>query len=188
MGQDLIDAAADHYITGEKQANGVTCGSGVDALAHHVLLLPVMSGRPRRCGMYEQIDHTADVGLRLRCATLDALFNEAGFAFVELIVPSVARIECVERRVIELSADRLDTLLCAWLNELLFLFETEQLVLSRFDVTVNEQACALRAAVAGATLDSERDDLGYEIKAVTYHGLRVEPADGGWLAEVILDI
>ena len=33
-----------------------------------------------------------------------------------------------------------------------------------------------------------RHRLLHEVKAITYHGLRVEPAAGGWLAEVIVDI
>ena len=46
----------------------------------------------------------------------------------------------------------------------------------------------LTARAWGEPLDRTRHDLQHEVKAITYHGLRVEPAPDGWLAEVIVDI
>ena len=46
----------------------------------------------------------------------------------------------------------------------------------------------VRATVRGGTFDPDRHEGVGEIKAITYHGLKVEPIAGGYLAEVILDI
>jgi SHS2 domain-containing protein len=40
----------------------------------------------------------------------------------------------------------------------------------------------------GEPLDRNRHALAHEVKAITYHRLKVEPTDDGWLAEVIVDI
>ena len=57
---------------------------------------------------------------------------------------------------------------------------------SRFTVRVTEQG--LQGKAWGEPLDRSRHELSHEVKAITYHGLRVEKQDGKWLAEVIVDI
>ena len=74
-----------------------------------------------------------------------------------------------------------------WLRELLFRFDSRHLLFSRFDVRVEEDG--LEARIRGEPLDPARHSLDHEVKAITYHGLRVEQEPGGgWLAEVIVDI
>ena len=80
----------------------------------------------------------------------------------------------------------LEYLLFDWLRELLFRFDAEHLLLSQFDVAVGETG--LKATARGEPLDPARHVLSHEVKAITYHGLRVEREDGGWIAEVIVDI
>ena len=73
-----------------------------------------------------------------------------------------------------------------WLKTLLYHFDAEHLLFSRFEVQVRPDG--LTGAAWGETLDRERHELGHEVKAVTYHGLKVEQTPNGWLAEVIVDI
>ena len=138
--------------------------------------------------MHEQIEHTADVGLRVQAASLDALFAEAGEGFMELIVPNLADVRPNRSLNVDLASDRLEDLFCDWLSELLYIFETQRLVLCRFEVQVNGDGPSLHARVEGEPLNTTRHHLGYEIKAVTYHQLRLKRTDTGWLAEVIVDI
>ena len=79
-----------------------------------------------------------------------------------------------------------DELLHDWLAELLFTFETRHVLLCQFEVRV--AADGLTATAHGEPIDPARHQLDMEVKAVTWHGLKVERADGGWLAEVIVDI
>ncbi len=80
----------------------------------------------------------------------------------------------------------MDYLFVDWLHELLCLFETERLLLDGFDVEIHDTRLA--ATARAWTVDEPRDRLLHEVKAVTYHHLRVEQTERGWLAEVILDI
>jgi len=79
-----------------------------------------------------------------------------------------------------------DYLMLDWLSELLFTFETRHLLLSEFAVSVDDEGLAAQAR--GELFDASRHRLEHEVKAITYHGLKVEPTDGGWVAEVIVDI
>ena len=136
--------------------------------------------------MYETFEHTADLGLRIRAPDLDTLFAEAGQALFAAIVEDLGAVQPRRQVAISLTGEDRDLLLFDWLRELLFHFDVEHLVFSRFEVHVAEEG--LQGTAWGEPLDRSRHELQHEVKAITYHGLRVLPEDGGWLAEVIVDI
>jgi SHS2 domain-containing protein len=136
--------------------------------------------------MYETFDHTADVGLRVRSADLNSLFAEAAEAMFSYIVEDLATVVPARSLNVEIAGDDRAYLLFDWLKELLYHFDAEHLLFSRFEVRVRDDG--LSATVHGEPLDRTRHELSHEVKAVTYHGLRVEQTPDGWLAEVIVDI
>jgi SHS2 domain-containing protein len=136
--------------------------------------------------MYETFDHTADLGLRIQAATLDALFVEAARALFSVIVEDLGTVNPRQRRDVHLEGDERAYLLFDWLNELLFRFETDHLVFGRFEVQVSD--AEVKGTAWGEPLDPARHVLSHEVKAITYHGLRVEQDAGGWVAELIVDI
>jgi SHS2 domain-containing protein len=136
--------------------------------------------------MHETFDHTADLGLRVRAPDLDTLFAEAGQALFAAIVEDLGTVQPRQRLDVELKDPDRGYLLFDWLRELLYRFDSEHVLFGRFQVHVSDGG--LRGAAWGEPLDLDRHRLLHEVKAITYHGLRLEPADGGWLAEVIVDI
>jgi SHS2 domain-containing protein len=136
--------------------------------------------------MYETFDHTADLGLRIRAANLDALFVEAAQALFSIVVEDLATVAPVRELQVEIAGTDREYLLFDWLKELLYHFDAEHLLLSYFEVHVEDEG--LRGIARGEPLDRTRHELAHEVKAITYHGLRVEPDADGWLAEVIVDI
>ena len=136
--------------------------------------------------MYEIFEHTADIGLRIRAADLGQLYAEAGRALFSVIVANPEAIRPIRQIPLAVDAPRPDDLLHDWLAELLFTFDTQHVLLWEFDVEVRDSG--LTATARGEPMDAHRHVLAMEVKAITYHGLRLEPADGGWLAEVIVDI
>ncbi len=137
--------------------------------------------------MYEHFDHTADLGLRIRAASLEELFIEAAHALTDALVAQRTSVRPSERTAIRLEAAERTDLLHDWLAELLYLFEAERMVFSRFDVSLPPGK--LEATAWGEPLNPNRHEIELEIKAVTYHGLKIEPtAACGWLAEVIVDL
>lgn len=136
--------------------------------------------------MYETFDHTADIGLRILTPELPSLFVEAGQALFSMIVPDLDSVAGQQTVEVEVAGNQLDYLLFDWLNELLYLFESRQLLLSQFDVQMTDGG--LRAQCRGETMDPDRHRLEHEVKAITYHGLKLQRQDDGYLAEVIVDI
>jgi SHS2 domain-containing protein len=136
--------------------------------------------------MYETFDHTADLGLRVRAATLPELFADAGRGVTSMLVEDVAAIRETTSATIALPKDDLEFLLFDFLKAVLFRFETDRLLLVRFEVTLDDSG--LLAVGHGEAMDDARHEPGHEVKAITYHGLRVERDGDGWLAEVIVDI
>ena len=136
--------------------------------------------------MYEHFEHTADLGLRVTAADLAGLFAEAGRGLTSIIVANLDRVRPVREVRIAVEGTRLDELLFDWLNEILYVFESQRLLLAQFDVQID--AAGLRATVRGEEADESRHILEHEVKAITYHGLKVEQTDQGYLAEVIVDI
>ncbi len=137
--------------------------------------------------MHFIFEHTADLGIRIQSASLPELFAEAGTALFELIVENHARVQPLQTHSIQLKNDQVDLLFFDWLSELLYLFDAKHMVLSRFDVLLTDGN--LTAQVWGEPLDEERHLLDHEVKAITYHQLKVEKLpEGQWLAEVIVDI
>lgn len=137
--------------------------------------------------MYELFDHTADLGLRVRAATLEELLVEAGRGLLAMFVANPATVLPVHTKTVELPAKEASYLLFDWLSELLYAFESDKLLLSEFDVQITGDK--LIATCHGEPMDSTRHEMDHEVKAITYHGLKVEQQpDDTWFAEVIVDI
>ena len=136
--------------------------------------------------MHEFFEHTADLGLRIRAADLEALFADAAVALFSAIVEDLRTVRPAQRVNIQITGDDREFLLFDWLKELLYRFDAEHLLFSRFEAHVAAEG--LTASAWGEPLDRSRHELAHEVKAITYHGLRVEQLPDGWLAEVIVDI
>lgn len=132
---------------------------------------------------YEEIDHTADVGIRAFGTNLTELFVNAAEGMFSLVA-NLDAVRPVGEVEIRLRADDIPTLLLRWLSELLYLHETQHFLFSSFDVSVSDTT--LRALARGETIDKTRHELKLAIKAVTRHRLAVDEQKG--VAEVIFDI
>ena len=141
---------------------------------------------------FEFIEHTADVGILARGATLAEAFQNAAQGMFSIIADLSRVAEKAERRVTVAGRD-LEGLLVAWLSELLYIFDAEGVIFSRFAIDeigplaegLNPQ---LRARVCGEPFDPERHEPRLAVKAVTRHQLSVRQGRDGWEARVILDI
>lgn len=136
--------------------------------------------------MVEIFEHTADLGLRIRAASLPELFAEAARGLTEVIVENADTIEPREVTEFTIPGRTYDLLLFDWLSRLLYEFEVGRRVFARFEATLTD--LGLQVQAWGEPVDTARHILDHEVKAITYHELKVEPDGDGWLAEVIVDI
>lgn len=135
---------------------------------------------------YEVFEHTADIGLHAYGQTLPALFANAA-AGMESLMVAPTQIEARVSREVSVEGHDLVALLVAWLNELVFLFDTEYLLLKQFEIS-DFTGTSLRATVSGEPYDSDLHDLSSAIKAVTWHEAEVRSEATGYRARIIFDI
>ena len=128
--------------------------------------------------MYRFVDHTAELEVELEAGTAEGVLLEALRAFAELTGPGDG--EAVERAV-DVSAGDLPALLAAWLDELLYLADAEELVPENAEIAVS--GTRVTGVVRG-----RRGEPRPLVKAVTLHRLRFRPENGSWRGRVVLDV
>ena len=134
---------------------------------------------------FEIVDHTADVGIIAYGADISQAFANAARALFSLIT-ELDDVEEILHRDIELTAPDEESLLVEWLNELICLFDTENIVFKRFDVTQLNNT-QLKARSYGEKVDSSKHRLKTGVKAATYHMLKVDKGDD-YRVQVLFDI
>jgi protein archease len=135
---------------------------------------------------FEILEHPADVGFLAYGSTLEEMFANAALAMITLACdPETVRE--TEQRKIEATGEGAESLLFAWLAEILAVMDAERLVLRRVVVEFLDEG-RVRGVAHGEKMDRERHRMGVAIKAVTFHQLAVENIEDGWRARVFLDL
>jgi len=137
---------------------------------------------------HETFNHVADIGVRGYGNTPEEAFAGGARAMFSVMVD----LETVEPRTgveVECSAPDLETLFVEWLNELLFLSDSEGMVFSEFEVEIEKEGTVLKGKARGEPLVPEKHHTMTEVKAATYSQLKVEKMeDGRWAAQCIVDV
>lgn len=130
---------------------------------------------------FEEIQHTADWAMRVWARDVPSLFAEAAKGLNALAHVEPARGPEV-KRTFECEAPDEESLLVAFLTELVYYQEQENLGFHEFDVKVANGK--LNVEMRGAPIQS----IGKAVKAVTYHNLKIRKTNRGYEAEIVLDV
>jgi len=134
---------------------------------------------------FELLNHTADVGIIAYGVDMSGVFANAARALFSLIT-DLDDVEEITQRDIELTAPNQESLLVDWLNELIYLFDAENVLFKRFDIIQLSQTY-LKARSYGHKVDNSKHKLKTGVKAATYHMLKIEKGNG-LKVRVIFDI
>jgi SHS2 domain-containing protein len=130
---------------------------------------------------FREIPHTADVALEVWAPDLVGLFAEAARGFNAVSGTQIASAPRVLRKV-ELGGIDEESLLVAYLTELVYAQEQDQLGFDEFNLRIEGQR--LSGELAGARLIS----LTKPIKAITYHNLRINRTSRGYEVQIVFDV
>ena len=138
---------------------------------------------------FEYFDHTADIGVKAYGDTLPSVFENAAKGLIVIIYEVVKESNDIVSRDIELSVseDNQEQLLIDWLNEVLFILETEGFIPTNFtvsDLTEN----TLKATISGSPLDPNIHRYKTEVKSTTYHMLEIGRENDKYFATILFDI
>lgn len=140
--------------------------------------------------MWEHFEHGADVGVRGRGETPARAFEEAASALFSLLSADLSAIRPTVEERVSCDAAKLDELLVAFLNELLFLFDSRHTVFGRFEVEIEEAPDSVRltAVAKGEPFDPDRHEFTVLPKGATFTALDVARRDGQWVAQCVVDV
>jgi len=136
--------------------------------------------------MFELLEHTADIGFRVRARSRAELFEAAAEALISVAF-EVEPVEPRHRYALEAGGHDAESLLINWLSEVLYLWDARRLALRDFRV---RELTAERVAgeARGEPFDPARHRAKLVVKGVTYHQLRTGEDEQGWYAQVFLDV
>ncbi len=127
----------------------------------------------------------ADVAFEAKGKTLEEMFVSAAEATTETMVKDLKTVKPKVKKKIMLKAESVEKLLYAFLEELIFLKDSELLIFSKFKIKVSETS--LSGEIFGEKLDMKKHEMLVDVKAVTMHMFEVRK-NGKWKARVVLDV
>jgi len=130
------------------------------------------------------LPHTSEMGLEVTAWDWASFYRSAAEGLLALyeLRPSPHGTAKVDR---SFAAETPEDIVVSWLTELIFLIGTEKLVPANIEV-LKAGPRELRVVITGNRCNDI--SLAREIKAVTYHGLKVEKSQSGLKARIILDV
>ena len=135
---------------------------------------------------FEILEHPSDLGIEAHGNSLQEVFQNAAYGLMSVIAGS-SKIQLCQQRQVSISGMDRENLLVRWLTEVLYLYDAMKFLTAevKFE-TLNDTT--LKAVLLGEPYDLSRHELKLDIKAITYHQLKVEERHGLWLARVFVDI
>lgn len=138
---------------------------------------------------FEILDHTADAKFKAYGKNLEESFTNAAYAMYKILLKD----EVIKPKLkydFEKESRSLEALLFDFLDELLFLMDTESIVLSEvISVKIRTVKPNLIKLECSAMFDRAIDyDIGGNIKSVTYSEIKVEKKKDGFELQVVVDI
>ena len=135
---------------------------------------------------FDLIEHTADIGIAAYGVDLKQVFANAARGLFSLIT----ELDTIsEKNVyhIHVSAPDREALMVNWLNELIYRFEVKEMLFHRFTINTLTNT-ELKATGYGEKIDLAKHELKIQVKAATFHMLKIKQNNDGWEAQVIFDV
>jgi SHS2 domain-containing protein len=135
---------------------------------------------------FEIIDHTADIGIIAYGADIKEVFANAALGLFNLMA-DLDGLKENSKREVGMSAEDIEVLLVEWLNELIYISDVEHIIFKRFEISELSNN-SIKATCFGEKIKPGHHRLKREIKAATYHMLRIDKENNGYKVQIIFDI
>lgn len=133
----------------------------------------------------------ADIAYEAYGKDMNELFENSALAIFELSA-EIKTVEPKKRLAIKLENKKLDNLLYDFLSEILFLKDSKYMVFRNVKVGINKNrkigTFKLNAWLEGDTINSQKQHLENDIKAITMHMFELKRKKNKWKARIVVDI
>jgi SHS2 domain-containing protein len=139
---------------------------------------------------FEILEHPADIGIRGYGNDLRESFESAAEGLYSIMFDSLGISYDIVKTVTIESIDP-EALLVKWLNEILYLFDTEEFIgniIKVNEITQNDNNCILNAVIKGQKYSKDKFNFIIGVKAVTFHQLLINTYDDGVTVQVFFDV
>jgi len=145
---------------------------------------------------YVFIDHLSDIGIKIKASNPGELFENAAIGMFSIMY-DLEKVEIKEKIKVSVKGKKgtdIEEILVSWLEKLLYIFETKEMIFCKFEIINIEIAKAIKyvdAFIYGEKINLSRHKFNTAVKAPTYHMLKVEKNDktgGKWTARIIFDV
>ena len=134
---------------------------------------------------FKFLPHTADIKFQAFGKSLEEVFENSALAMFN----SMHEGKIKETKILNIKIDGNDfeNLLYNFLEELLFLFDTEGFFLSKIkNIKIDKNKMTLEAEISGD--NAEQYEIHIDVKAVTYNDIFVKKENNKWVAQIVLDV
>ena len=135
---------------------------------------------------YRILDHPADLGIEACGKTLSETFEQAAYGLTSVFLDPTS-IELVEFKTVTIEAGDEQQLLVRWMTEVLYLYDGLHFAPREFKIQKLSPQI-MEGRVGGETLDIRRHNVRMDVKAITYHQLKIRRRSAGYWLQVFLDI
>jgi SHS2 domain-containing protein len=135
---------------------------------------------------YEILEHTADIRIRVYGETLAGLFRNSALAMISLMAGTEA-VKPLEEVEFEVEAETMEEILIKMLGEILYVHKVRKMVFCDVALELIEGK-RMRGRLVGEKFDPERHELEFDIKAATYHNLKIQRVNDRFMAEIVFDV
>jgi protein archease len=132
------------------------------------------------------LEHPSDLGIEAWGPDLAEMLRQSALALTSVIVDP-ASVDAVEQRALNIQGSDTENLLVRWLSEILYLYDGEDFLLADVGIQ-NAEGPSINAILIGERVNTAKHRFRTDVKAVTYHQLKVVAVAGNWFATVFLDI
>ena len=137
---------------------------------------------------FRYLEHVADAKFEAFGASYEELFENCAYALENLVVDTTT-VESSVIKKINVASNDVSSLLYDFLEELIFLIDAEQFLISKVSIVeLDLEENTLLAKVFGEKIDPERHSLNNNVKAVTYNDMKIEESSDGFRAIVVIDL
>ena len=130
---------------------------------------------------------TADVAFEASGKTLKELFESAAMALFD-IMANPKKVSKKIKKEFSLKKNNLEELMFSFLDEVIFLKDSDALVFNSSSVQVDGKNYSLKAVLFGDKIDYKKQELRVDPKAPTMHKFEVKKKGKNYFARVIIDI
>ncbi len=140
---------------------------------------------------FREIMHTADIGLEVWADSYDNLFKNALNGYYKLVLSDDYSSQYLDKYQFTENESNYENLLISFLSEINYLLMVKKLVINSIDsikITKNNNDFHLTVIGQISILKNSEKDVETEIKAVTYHQVKIVDENGIYRTKIFFDI